>query len=80
MFAYCLNNPVMFGDYDGKVADYDPALIDLSAILFTAGMIGETFPASKAVEIATTFVESGLTAVQMLSMTLLQHINREDCL
>ncbi len=47
MFAYCLNNPVMYCDPSGNSAN--PALVDLMAIFLTAGIIAVALPVEHAI-------------------------------
>ena len=64
MFAYCLNNPVMYSDPSGTAAD--SALVDLMAIFLSGAFLIESFPLDVAIEVAEQLVESNLSGYNLL--------------
>ena len=60
LFAYCLNNPVMYSDPSGYESTYSPALSIILEIFLSLAFIGSALPVEQGVAFAKSLVDAGL--------------------
>ena len=70
LFAYCLNNPVVYFDHTGYEATYSPALLNLCEVILSATIIATMLPLEEAIKYAEGLVYWGVSSTELLNAAL----------